>query len=823
MPRRKSIKKQEQLTKPPKVVPVLFSAAADHSPHLLDLREKLAPQAAPAWQLSPLDHLLTRPLTYFKLKAVTRPRPLVVEEGKISLDYGQNTRTREHKNTRTLEPALSSYFPLFYDQVKKTIKPFNNLTIEKTFQPLFSFHLPKIRFPQISLPEINCPTLNFLSSWQKTAIGFLVMGLIFILPLKAFSAYADLKESQNKIIAYGSEAFQHLEIGQSALLAKDMVKATAELQTALNLFSQTQNQLNELNPLVRLAVCLIPGQRQIYFNGEHLMMAGQNLTLAALPLISAFTSINKTEPPTEHLIKLSSALEQTLPKFQAVKKHLAQVNPVYLPANYLSIFDKTKEEINFLTADLEKFQPLLPTLNQILGAEIKKRYLLIFQNNNEIRPTGGFIGSFALLDVEKGQIKKLDLPGGGPYDLSGSLKVALLPPAPLQLLKSRWEFQDANWFADFPTSAKKLAWFYEKSGGPTVDGVIAMDTFLFIDLLKITGEIAMPEYNKNIKAENFVYETQKQVEIDYDKAQNKPKQFLADLAPRLIAKIFASNDFASLLATLNKNLAERHLQLYFADSRLEEQMMALGWGGEFKQNPTGDYLAVINTNIAGGKTDGVIKQTIHHQAKIEIDGSVVDTVTITREHRGQPGDIFTDLQNVDYLRVYAPAGSQMIRAEGFTYPEEKHFKVAEKWYKIDEDLKKIEQNQTIDEKSGTVITNELGKTSFGNWVLTKPGQTTTVSLTYKLPGKIKMEKPAGWLDSLKEVLSQNQDYLSYSLLVQKQAGTQADNFQSEIFLPPAWQPLWTEPANQMSYQNSQLNFKGDLEEDRYLGVVVQTK
>lgn len=780
MPRRKKLAQ-------PKPILISFLSEETQSPHVLNLRTTLAEPAEKAteWQPNAFERALSQPMAAFKSPAaevedILEEKPMVIEQGVFFASDDDD------------EEELATPAPRWK-------------------MPDFNFSWPRISLPVVNwpqLPQISWPIMRPAFAFKHAGLyGFVLFALLLTLPMPAFSTYASLRKTQNQITQLGTDAFSHLEKGQSALLAKDMVGATKDLQTALDLFSQTQKELKGINPILRAVLSVIPGVRQKYLNGEHLMMAGTNLSVAALPLIQA-ADISPEKPLSEQLDYFGTVLAEATPRFQAVVSHLEKVDAGALPPAEQEKFLSVREKVKWLASDLEKIQPLLANLSMILGGDSPKRYLLIFQNDTELRPTGGFIGSFALLDIDKGKIKRLDLPGGGSYEMQGALKAAVLPPAPLQLLKARWEFQDANWFPDFPTSAKKIMWFYEKGGGPTVDGVLAFDTRLFIDLLSITGPIEMLEYNLTVDSQNFVAVTQKQVEMDYDKVENKPKQFLADLAPKVIEKLLTNtNEFLPLLGVLNNNLNERHLQMYFSNRDLEKFSIESGWAGELKDNPQGDYLAVINTNIAGGKTDGIIKQTINHQAKIEVDGSIVNVVTIIREHQGQPGNIFTDLQNVSYLRMYVPEGSQLIKADGFTYPEEKLFKVAEKWYKLDEDLQAVEQEQTIDETSGTIITKEFGKTSFGNWVMTKPGQTTTVSFTYRLPFKL---------------LNENSDYLSYSLLVQKQAGRVDDGFFSHISIPTDWSVVWRDPA-EIELNGNQLNYSVDLSEDKYFGFVLKIK
>ncbi|MBI5732186.1 MAG: DUF4012 domain-containing protein, partial [Candidatus Magasanikbacteria bacterium] len=655
-----------------------------------------------------------------------------------------------------------------------------------------------------------------LSAWQKALAGFALLAFLLILPLKVFSAYATIKESQKNILLSGASAFEYLNQGEKALQEGNIALTVKNIQISLNLFSEAQNELKQISPFWRSLLYLTPKIGNELKNGEELMLAGTNLTLGVLPLLYLFND-GQSSPS---LNSLKQTLQETTSRFNKTNENLMAVDADFLPAVNRDAFLKIRETVFWLTSDLKKFDSLLQSLSQALGEKEEKNYLIIFQNEGELRPTGGFIGSFAELKIKNGRIAKLEVPGEGSYALQGSLKAALIPPAPLQLLQPRWQFQDANWFPDFPASAKKLMWFYEKSNGPTMDGVLAFDTYPLIDLLKITGPMALPNYQKTVNAENFVEEIQKQVEIEYDKTQNKPKQILADLAPLFLEKINKEkNTWLPLLALFHRNLNQRHIQFYFSDPELEKGIVAQGWGGAIKENAGGDYLAVINTNIGGGKSDRVIKQTIRHQSEIKDDGTVLDRVIVTREHQGRLDDVFANWQNVDFIRFYVPAGSQLIEAAGFSWPEEKHFKVPEKWYKMDEDLSRLEKNTTIDNRNGTVITEEFGKTVFGNWVLTKPGQSSTVSLTYRLPFKIQGPKQKGWLDWSK-ISDGKKEYSSYTLLVQKQAGREADAFIHDLSWPKDWQLLWTEPNN-LLWQNNQLIFSANLSEDKFLGFLFQ--
>jgi len=333
--------------------------------------------------------------------------------------------------------------------------------------------------------------------------------------------------------------------------------------------------------------------------------------------------------------------------------------------------------------------------------------------------------------------------------------------------------------------------------------------------------VVLPQFQKTLEAENVITELQKQIEFDYDKTQNQPKQIISELAPLLINKLFSDKtQLLPLLTTVNRNLNQKHLQIYLTDKNLEKEIIAQGWGGEIKDDRQGDYLLVVNSNVGGDKTDSVIQQIISHQTKIENDGSIVDQVQIKRIHQGPNENPYTDRQNVDYIRFYVPKGSQLLTAEGFSWPEEKHFRVPEKWYKIDEDLSQIEKKQSIDSRNGTIITEEFDKTVFGNWVLTKPGQETNISISYRLPFSLTPANPSKLQGWLKKIFQNKQDFLSYSLLAQKQAGTLADKFFHTTIWPENWKPLWADPES-LTWQDNQSTFKTALAEDKFIGLVFE--
>jgi hypothetical protein len=482
-----------------------------------------------------------------------------------------------------------------------------------------------------------------------------------------------------------------------------------------------------------------------------------------------------------------------------------------LPVEYQNRFVELQSLLPNFLSSAEQITKFSETLSSLLGAEGKKRYLLIFQNNTEIRPTGGFIGSFAVLDVSHGEIVNLSVPEGGSYDIQGAVKNNIISPLPLQIVSGRWEFRDANWFPDFPTSARQALEFYYDSSNPTVDGVVAVNATFISSLLDLLGPVEMPEYDRTIDSENFLFETQKIVEYDFVNYQDPnsareeeaPKAFIGDLAQKLLARVEGMNptDLLPILDAAQKGLSQKDIQLYFPNDDLQKAAAELGWTGEIKQTDR-DYLMIANANLGGGKTDLVIDENIDLEVNIQDNGSVINTLTITRTHNGISGALFTGVNNIDFMRVYVPRGSKLISASGFTIPDVSLFNRPGEDWTHDPDVLFIEENANVDSKSGTIISEESGKTTFGNWIQTSPGETSTVTFVYELPFAIKTN------NSLLQTVKNKIGLIAgdtYSLLVQKQSGALNRITHVSVKTPVSLSAIWTS-GNEQTFNNNTDSF-----------------
>jgi hypothetical protein len=467
---------------------------------------------------------------------------------------------------------------------------------------------------------------------------------------------------------------------------------------------------------------------------------------------------------------LYQGLVKTKKRLQKIKSEVNQPkNLVKLATRFLP---KARKYNHLLETGLDWVDYLLI----LLGEQRSQRYLLLFQNNLEMRPTGGFIGSLALIDIDQGEIKKTEVPSGGSYDLNYGLTQNILSPKPLRVINPQWEMQDCNWLPDFPSSAQKCAWFLEKSMGTSVDGVIAINLPIMVKLLKVLGKIEMPNYNIVIDDNNFISFTQTLVESKGARENGRPKQFLADLAPILISKLEQelqnSHQSLEIIKIIWDALETKDILLYSFDGETQSWIENNNWGGQLADAKTSfvashqDYLHVNAATVNGGKSDFNIKQRINYQVDVGKDGTLVSTIEIIRGHIGQrlPADAqasqqekdfnwLTTQPNLSYMRVYAPMGSKLLGVSGDIFDVSQIIKPIDKSSVPDKFLQQIVQNPMVMEPSNTRITQEFNKTVFGNYLKIDPGKTGHLIFKYQLPFKI-------------NDLPNNQ----YSLTIQKQPG-----------------------------------------------------
>ncbi|MFZ2970607.1 MAG: DUF4012 domain-containing protein, partial [Minisyncoccia bacterium] len=349
-------------------------------------------------------------------------------------------------------------------------------------------------------------------------------------------------ETKGRILGMSTLAYDSIKQAGESASNSDFESTINNFDQASSDFSNAKRSIDEFGMGITKILNELPINTPISTAinltgaGKNISSAGKNIAM----LLKNISEIDRNNFSLEQVAPLQQNIGEIAKYLKNADENISGVDLNYVPQGYREKFETLKDQIPLIASSLENIDQDMPNILKILGSSGKpQKYLLLFQNNSEIRATGGFVGSFGILDVENGKITNMFI--DGIFNPDGQLKEKIVPPMPIQKISANWSMHDANWFADFPTSAKKTALFYEKTGGATVDGVIAITSDVIKNLLDITGPIDMPEYGSTVDKDNFLPLIQLQVEELYDKEENKPKQFLADLAPKIIEKLFDMN------------------------------------------------------------------------------------------------------------------------------------------------------------------------------------------------------------------------------------------------------------------------------------------
>jgi hypothetical protein len=377
---------------------------------------------------------------------------------------------------------------------------------------------------------------------------------------------------------------------------------------------------------------------------------------------------------------------------------------------------------------------LMDIYGQIGGFDQEKNILVLFQNDLELRPGGGFIGAFGVVKMKNGKIESIEVEDSGNFDKN--IPNFEIPPAPLKdiLGTESWKMRDSNWSPDFRVNAEKAEYFYHQGGGTeNIDGVIAINTSVLNSVLEITGPVKIEGYPGEYRDENAILQLEYQVEKGYaeqgiQKAQRKNIMGeLADVLSQKTQNLSISQQLA-LLENLETHLKQKDIQIFFKDENLQKEAENINWAGQVKEY-SGDFLMAVDANLLSLKSDYCIKRKMEYSVDLS-DETPQAVLNITYEHTCRAKDWMTSDYR-DWLRVYVPKGAYLEEASG----------------------------QTGDAQ----YSEELGKKVFGMLVKIPVGESKAITLKYRLPESTK-----------------NSDY---HLLVQKQSGSGEVPFEISVKKP----------------------------------------
>ena len=629
----------------------------------------------------------------------------------------------------------------------------------------------------------------------RPLVSFALLAFIFILPFQIFASVDSWQKNFTKAISnQANSGLTSLQTGWQAIQSGQ--SGTMYFLSARESFAQSVSQIQDFqNSFLGNLTSIIPPLANKINSGHTVFLAAQRVSEAA----SSFSFVLNKNNQSNLLSALNQPeLMEALNSLEESLKLLENVDASSLPAKDQIIISSLKNEGDRWLSLISDIKAVSILTRDLSGQNGFRRYLLVFQNSTEQRPSGGFLGSYAVMDVDKTGLRALTVPGGGFYDLKAGFTKRQITPAPMRILGKYWAIWDANWSPDWKTSAENIRQFYTDAGGSSIDGIISFTPTILEKLLAITGPVALENRSLILEPENVISELQNIVESSNERLTRQPKKVIGELIDVLQKKLADPAPYAPQLAQLLfQSLSERHILSYFVDPASEQLAEAHHWAGRLEIKPDQDYLAVIGANLGSAKTDRYIKQTIDQTATIQGDGSVVDEVTLTRKHEGLKGDPLYGAHHTSYIRFYVPKGSVLLSYSGFNPPPAALF--------LRDDATDVSVYQDpMAALSAPYVGTEGEATVFGGWLQVKPGETTQIKIRYKLP----------------MVLAENTSV--YQITSQPQSGQyNPSDYKFNLTLNAPYSAKWWQGSTDINTTDNNLSFDTNLTTDSALGVIIQ--
>lgn len=368
-------------------------------------------------------------------------------------------------------------------------------------------------------------------------------------------------------------------------------------------------------------------------------------------------------------LQLKSNLENLYNQLSLIEVTLKDVQ---FESRFFSIqqANQVKDKIPEIRDRLAVALKLVDILPSLINTPQPISYLVLLQNNAELRPTGGFIGSYALLTFQQGRLT--DLQVQDVYSADGQLDGHVEPPEPIKeyLGEAAWYLRDSNWYPDFSASARQIEWFFEKETGTRVAGTIGLNLFTVQDLLKATGPIELPDFNETITSDNFFERAEYKSEINFFPGSTQKKDFLTGLTRSLIQK-FQTGDLplADVARVLSSSLHDSNIIISLADPQLQRVIEDNNWSGSLKQKPCptsfnqnpclSQTFSLIEANLGVNKSNYFLTRQFSQIANINKNGQLNHQLTITYQN-SSPNNTWPAGDYKTYTRLYLPIGSQIL-------------------------------------------------------------------------------------------------------------------------------------------------------------------
>jgi hypothetical protein len=519
----------------------------------------------------------------------------------------------------------------------------------------------------------------------------------------------------------------------------DLARAEAAVGEIYRSVASMERDLRLFAPVLRAARPL-PGIGPTLAATPNLLVAGRELVALAGEALQLTVPVAQAQPDAPMPDILLAALAANPDQFAALggRAQTAQGALAGIPADRLiaPLAEPVAQAQSALglVADGLSMAPVLPKLLGMFGAQT---YLLLVQNNQELRATGGFISAVGKVTLNRGRIEGIEIADS--YSVARSDVDHPRAPEPQERYMGipLVFLRDANWSPDFPSTALLARSLYAQDAGVQVDGIASIDLRAVQLLVGALGPLHIDGADAPVTGENLIEQVQRfwdqplesdaTIENAGGEWWKQRKDFMPILAQAALGRL-QSGDFnpLALADAAEAALAERAVQVWMADADAAERLTELGWDGSLRPLPDADFVALVDTNMGYNKVDAVLARAMQVTVSWP-DGPTtpaLSTVRVTYRHPlSVPGHIcdssseygltYTDMVErcyFDYVRLYTPLGSELVSIEGV-------------------------EPDSVSSQAG-----ERGTHVFAGYFSVEPGSEHTVTFTYRLPPEITPER-----------------------------------------------------------------------------------
>lgn len=634
----------------------------------------------------------------------------------------------------------------------------------------------KFKFPVFRRSKKNTVLKDFGNKvradlgYFNAILGIVISAFLVFLGVPSLSTYLNVKKG-----------YSSLNNVKQNIMSLDSAKLSSDTLSAYNGFKNGKSSLSRIRWVFKII-----GKDENYLTYDRLLSslmffskAGNFGSDALRPLESMLQTLKpgNTVVLDETLFdRAKIGIVGARDYIRMAEADLVGIDSSLIPEKYMNYYNEYQGVLIQSQEIADSASVVMGGLPQFLGLDGGKKYIVWFQNSNEIRPTGGFIGSYATVSIDSGKIKNILI--DDIYNPDGQIDLRNIktePPEPIRtfLDEEVLYLRNSNWDPDFAKSAKTFDDIYFKITGENVDGYIALDLNFVENLLRVTGPVFLASYNEDINADNLDERAQYYSGFDYREGSTDKKSFLTILGGKLLEKIFSlkKEDFPKLVDELGRSLEERHLQIYLNNNQINSLLAENKWDGQLVDTE-GDYLYVVNANLGGTKSNYYVENKMTYEINsMTRDGLLRANLYLDYKNNAEndawPGGPYTD-----YVRVLVQDGSKLT--------------------------------------GGKIINNAGEETDiFEDVVVSKVGDYTSFEISFKLLPKESVRLVINY--DLPQNVSIAKEGSFYTLYWQKQPGTSEDSY-SFIFNPP-FGSVMENFSNNLGVDGNSLKSTGILSKD----------